>query len=768
VIVSVLAGSLASVASADDFRYLAANSAQRVQLQNVNVKVGRATYVGKVLELDQSWETPYMLELVGSVVTDPDTGQLRMFCELMVPGQEYQRFVAMATSTNGINWTKPALGVTGKPYTDSPSNNFVNLPQTWMGSPCVFVDPNAPASNRYRMSATVNESSLYAMTSSNGVNWSSVATIDSMTGGTHGLDSLNVTLWDLLTQKYTEYGRYWYPGTGQISWGRRGVYRKQSSAWEGTSSNWTGSRQLILDPIDVIPSGNATNFDIYTPGIQTYHGQYIGLPAIYYHPGSWTASGPVYPTFMHSRDGTNWSFPNPYHSILDLSAHGQNETNFGQAYPATSVLERNGLCYIYYSYFPENHNSTSPTSGTIHLATIPEDRFVGIQASPGSTGTWTTAAITLPCNPGHLILNAVVGGSVRVEVLDAATGEPFAGFGETDGVSMSPGDHLSAPVQWNDGDTLNPLAGKSVAFRFVMDDATIYSFHFSATATKFSSAGFEEDTAGANPASPVIGSWNKPSQTTAGAIVVNDVPPGPFAGTNYLRIQRTSGSVNTAQLEAVFGTVALGNTLNARFAFRYESTGSSSASLRLMSGTIQRAAVIAEPDYSVPYFYTFNGANAGQVNSSLAVTPGTWQTIGIQYTSGSPDLTLTVNGIAETLSGAVTGGTVDRIRFNTASVGTTYYLDGVDSLTVSTESWPDKIKFTSSARDYDGSIKLSYRSVTGASGICYTLWASTNADVHSSHFAWTPLTNGVLLAATEFTDTQAVNFPCRFYMITTY
>ena len=83
-----------------------------------------------------------------------------------------------------------------------------------------------------------------------------------------------------------------------------------------------------------------------------YYGQYVGLPAIYHHPGSWSTSGAVYPSFMYSRDGTNWSMPDAYHPIIDLSAHGQNESNFGQAYTATSMVEHNGQLYIYYSYFP--------------------------------------------------------------------------------------------------------------------------------------------------------------------------------------------------------------------------------------------------------------------------------------------------------------------------------------------------------------------------------------------------------------------------------
>ena len=44
--------------------------------------------------------------------------------------------------------------------------------------------------------------------------------------------------------------------------------------------------------------------------------------------------------------------------------------------------------------------------------------------------------------------------------------------------------------------------------------------------------------------------------------------------------------------------------------------------------------------------------------------------------SGSTNLTLTVNGTSETLTNAVSAGTIDRIRFDTANTNSTYYIDG--------------------------------------------------------------------------------------------
>jgi hypothetical protein len=394
-----------------------------------------------------------------------------MYYEMAIPGQEFQRGVAMATSADGIHWTKPALNATGTTYTTSKSNNFVNLPQKWMGGPSVFLDPSASAGQRYRMSATVDEQTLYAMTSSDGVNWTNAGVIDDR-GSNAALDSLNTTLWDPKTQTYAEYGRWWIGGFG----GRRGVYKKESNAWGGA---WSGSRQLVLDPINNIAPDSAKYFDIYTPAVQAYHGQYIAMPSIYHHPNNWSTSGSIYPSFMYSRDGAQWSIPDAYHPMIDLSAHGQTESNPDYtAYTATSLVEKDGLLYLYYSYFPENHNSGVETSGEIHLATLREDRFAGVSSTAGKIGKWTTSAVTLSEDFEYLMLNAVVNGSVRVEVLDAATMSVIDGFSADAAIPLASGDFLTQTACWKSGKTLSLLQGRSVALRFLLDDATIYSYQF--------------------------------------------------------------------------------------------------------------------------------------------------------------------------------------------------------------------------------------------------------------------------------------------------
>ncbi len=459
-----------SSATDSDYRYLAANPELRADLQNASAVMGQAQYVGKMLERDQSWEADYKLIYPGSIVIAPDTGQWRMYYEMAKSNKE--RCVAMATSDDGINWTKPALNVTGTTYASNANNNFINLPQTWMKGPCVFVDPTAPADQRYRMSVSVNEAVMYSLTSPDGVNFQHAGTIYVKGSESIVLDSHNTSFWDPATGQYAAYMRWWYPADGG-SPARRGVFAEWSADWEGT---WDAAREFTIDPKDVYGPGVGKP-DIYTPGVMPYHGQYVGLPAIFFHPGG--QDGALYPTFMHSNDGSDWHFEDGYQPIIDLAAHGQNETTFGMAFPATSVVEADGELYVYYSYFQEQHHETR-SSGEVHLAKLRADGFVGIESAPGEIGTWTTSEITLPDEPGRLVVNSIVGegGSLLVELLDPLAMQALEGFAADDGLTIGPGDYIDERVLWQGISDLNSLSGRTVALRFVLDGATIYSFSF--------------------------------------------------------------------------------------------------------------------------------------------------------------------------------------------------------------------------------------------------------------------------------------------------
>ncbi|HVU90553.1 MAG TPA: dockerin type I domain-containing protein [Pirellulales bacterium] len=485
VAVTLFGGAIDS-ARADDnsFHYLAADPSLQTNLINATLVNGQATYVGEVLSLNQPSEGGLIMNYPGDVVEDPTTGQWRMYYEVR-QGQSDNTFLAMATSSDGIHWTKPDLNITGTTYTTNPVNNFVNLPDKFVTGPSVFIDPTAPASERYRMTATTNVYdshgqfeglSLNAYSSADGLYWQKSGVIQTALGwqqGIYALDSQNTAFWDPSKHEYVAYMRQWLSPSGSAG-ERRAVMMATSTTW---GSNWT-TPTTVVDPANVPALASGSNpADIYVPGVVPYKGQYIGLPSTYFHPAG-QADGPLFPTFMYSRDGANWSFPNAQQSILNLSPYGQPGSSFGQAYMASSIPESGGNLYLYYTYFPEQHNTTPQSSGGMYLETIKEDRFEGILSTGNQQGMWTTPAITIPTGGDlHLILNATVTGALSVVILDPKTLLPMPGFGPATALTIAPGDYLDQMAQWSGTNSLAALAGKSVEIRFVMTNATVYSFH---------------------------------------------------------------------------------------------------------------------------------------------------------------------------------------------------------------------------------------------------------------------------------------------------
>jgi hypothetical protein len=78
----------------------------------------------------------------------------------------------------------------------------------------------------------------------------------------------------------------------------------------------------------------------------------------------------------------------------------------------------------------------------------------------------------------QLILNyaTAASGSVQVEIQDL-DGKPFAGFSLADAKELY-GDEIAEAYSWESGGDASSLAGRPVRLRFVMKDASLYSYRF--------------------------------------------------------------------------------------------------------------------------------------------------------------------------------------------------------------------------------------------------------------------------------------------------
>ncbi|MDE2927824.1 MAG: hypothetical protein OXT71_15625 [Acidobacteriota bacterium] len=80
----------------------------------------------------------------------------------------------------------------------------------------------------------------------------------------------------------------------------------------------------------------------------------------------------------------------------------------------------------------------------------------------------------------RLLLNfsTSAAGSLRVEIQDAA-GRPLEGYGLED-CPPTFGDKLEREVRWKQGPDVGGLAGQTVRLRFVLKDADLFAFRFTA------------------------------------------------------------------------------------------------------------------------------------------------------------------------------------------------------------------------------------------------------------------------------------------------
>ena len=463
-------------------RYLAADSSMGSKLRFIRVTHHQAQHVGQAFDLDQAWEQDLRVNYPGATIWDAENNEYRMYYEVVI-GSEFasdsggiSRHFALATSNDGINWTKPALNITGDTYSNSIQNNFVAIAGTTHAQqPTVFIDPTATADQRYKIVYRDFENSRLALitgVSADGLNFQPVGQIDDLSDIGRGFDSQNVAFWDSNTNEYRSYSRFWFDPPF-----RRGVALHRNDTWEG---DWNAARELILDPADLYRDNGSTQF--YTPGISAYHGQYIGLPSLYHNTYS---DGKIAPGLLHSVDGVSWQSVGS-EDFFDVSVHSPNGDDF-QIYAQPSIIETDGELLFYYTYIDQNHDVGDDVflnleyRAELHIAKLRRDGFTSFDSIGTATATWRTNTILLTSNADCLEVNAIINGSLSAQILDAETLEVIDGFSLAESTQLLPGDYLDGRLEWAGGRSLAELDGQEVKFQFQFQDSSVFSFSVAST-----------------------------------------------------------------------------------------------------------------------------------------------------------------------------------------------------------------------------------------------------------------------------------------------
>ncbi|WP_240928387.1 hypothetical protein [Thalassoroseus pseudoceratinae] len=366
--------------------------------------------------------------------------------------------VCYAESSDGINWTKPNLGLVE--FDGSKENNII-----WDGvgshNFAPFNDSNPLASPDAAYKALgVGKGGLYAFKSADGVRWSLMSDKPVITKG--AFDSQNLAFYDHQRKEYVEFHRDFRNGVRDIK--------------TGTSKDFV----QWADPEWIeYPGVNAQH--LYTNQILPYQRAphiYMGFPMRFVpgrrSPMEFPLPGVSDAVFMTSRDGKNfhrWSeaFIRPGLQ-LDRWVCRNNAIAWGIVETDSHIKDAPEELSLYAveSYYTGN-------SCRVRRYSIRQDGFASIQASFDG-GKATTKEIMF--KGSELVLNFSTSaiGAIRVEIQDA-NGKRIKGFAASDCIEIY-GDSLSKPVAWKSGSDVSELAGRPIRLHFEVKDADIYSIQF--------------------------------------------------------------------------------------------------------------------------------------------------------------------------------------------------------------------------------------------------------------------------------------------------
>lgn len=405
-------------------------------------------------------------------------------------------FCCYAESSDGIRWTKPALGL--HEFNGSKANNIViasgkigNV-NADAGHPAVFKDENpaAPADARYKaMIRSAGSKGLLPFKSPDGIHWSPMNDAPVITEG--AFDSQNLAFWDAERGEYRAYWRIFTAGTTDEKNWKPGGFRAIRTATSKdflTWSKWadvkyTGSPAEHLYTSQVRPYFRAPHLLIGFPTRYTERGwsdSMRALPELEHR--QWRAKASErYGTavtealMMAGRDGVTFKRWNE--AFLRPGIEREGTWNYGQQYIAWQVVQTKSdlegapdelSLYATESYW-------TGKSSALRRYTLRLDGFVSASA-PMSGGELVTKPIRFIGGKLALNFSSSAAGGVRVEIQDAS-GKPMPGFALDDCPDIF-GDAIDRVVTWKNGDDVRTLAGKPVRLRFELKDADVFAYQF--------------------------------------------------------------------------------------------------------------------------------------------------------------------------------------------------------------------------------------------------------------------------------------------------
>ncbi|MBN1341973.1 MAG: hypothetical protein JXQ73_04795 [Phycisphaerae bacterium] len=430
-----------------------------------------------LVKADLPWESAPNAGICfySSVIKDGD--RIRLWYDVY-SSEPKSRRVAYAESKDGIHFTKPVLGLH---EVDGSKENNVVLPGE-IGGCAVWIDPKAPASQRYKTQAKTYPSGKMQMHASpDGLTWTLIAEPD-----IGHKDTQTIVLWDETISRYVMYTRRWFRNKESQNASYRTVRRLESDDLK----TWTGESIVMkADDADLATHKTPTGqppVDYYGATVFKYPdggGVYVMLAQAFWH---WMPRDPLPrlgPNAFDvrlavSRDGKAFKRLGGRAPFLRLGPAGSFYSRMIWALP--DPIRMGDELWIYFAGSNIDHADVRDPAASGRLSGIGRavmrlDGFVSTDAGYEG-GQLVTPPLRFAGKRLELNVDTSAGGCVKVELLDAS-GKPIEGFREADCVPVC-GNSVRMPVTWRGGGDVDKLAGKTIQLRLVMKDCKLYAFQF--------------------------------------------------------------------------------------------------------------------------------------------------------------------------------------------------------------------------------------------------------------------------------------------------
>ncbi|SNT48503.1 hypothetical protein [Rhodococcoides kyotonense] len=462
----------------------------------IRLQAEPAHVIGPIFPRDKPWEQAYLMYVNNVLFHD---GKYKMWYTV-VPPDHYDTpdlkwhwdvgwVLCYAESEDGLNWTKPELGL--QDYKGQPTNWVYGreLSPNHFASGAVVIDETAPPEERFKLIYRAEEKyedpeaflarqkqrfgedmdpksvagkpgkeGTFATTagavSADGIHWKPLTEPLVM----YCSDQMNTAFWDDRINKYVSYFRMQRAG-------RRSAGRTETSDFE----TWSTPYPVLEASLTDHPTTDIMHCPVLKyPGTNDVYLMYATMFNIN------TNNRDV--ALAVSSDGLYWHW-SPGERIVSPQ-HGTSEFEYDDLEAGYGLVDLPGdligLPVVGYEKPYKYPRFGRPPLGVPGYATWKRHRVSAVIADDRGLFTTHPLVVTQP----KLKLNYKTrgsAGSIRIEVLDGK-GRALPGFTLADAPLLS-GDELDADVTWKGG-TLADLAGTTIQLRFHLHIAKVFSFEF--------------------------------------------------------------------------------------------------------------------------------------------------------------------------------------------------------------------------------------------------------------------------------------------------